>query len=95
MTAARGRAVSAVRHRTQVVSGSCSATLVSLIAVSPVRVRVSPLEAQPAYQAREVSTIRTDRHDIHDGFLALACCLICWRRLELLGLALGAEKLSG
>ena len=27
--------------------------------------------------------IRTDRHDdIHEGFLALACCLICWRRLE-------------
>jgi transposase len=28
--------------------------------------------------------IRTDHHDeIHEGFLALACCLICWRRLEL------------
>ena len=27
--------------------------------------------------------IRTDRRDaIHEGFLALACCLICWRRLE-------------
>ena len=27
--------------------------------------------------------IRTDRHDdIHEGFLALACCLICWRRRE-------------
>jgi transposase len=27
--------------------------------------------------------LRTDRrHDIHEGFLALACCLICWRRLE-------------
>src|SRR2546425_537876 len=27
--------------------------------------------------------IRTDRRDdIHQGFLALACCLICWRRLE-------------
>jgi transposase len=27
--------------------------------------------------------VRTDRrHDIHEGFLALACCLICWRRLE-------------
>jgi transposase len=25
--------------------------------------------------------IRTDRRDdIHEGFLALACCLICWRR---------------
>ena len=27
--------------------------------------------------------IRTDRRDdIHEAFLALACCLICWRRLE-------------
>jgi transposase len=27
--------------------------------------------------------IRTDRQaEIHEGFLALACCLICWRRLE-------------
>jgi len=27
--------------------------------------------------------LRTDRLDeIHEGFLALACCLICWRRLE-------------
>ncbi len=27
--------------------------------------------------------IRTDRRDdIHEGFLALACCLICWRRLQ-------------
>jgi transposase len=27
--------------------------------------------------------IRTDRRDdIHEGLLALACCLICWRRLE-------------
>jgi transposase len=27
--------------------------------------------------------IRTDpRDDIHEGFLALACCLGCWRRLE-------------
>jgi transposase len=27
--------------------------------------------------------LRTDpRDDIHEGFLALACCLICWRRLE-------------
>jgi transposase len=27
--------------------------------------------------------VRTDRLDqIHEGFLALACCLICWRRLE-------------
>jgi transposase len=27
--------------------------------------------------------IRTDRRDdIHEGFLALACCLVCWRRLE-------------
>jgi transposase len=27
--------------------------------------------------------IRTGRRDdIHEGFLALACCLICWRRLE-------------
>jgi transposase len=27
--------------------------------------------------------LRTDRRDdIHEGFLALACCLICWRRLE-------------
>ena len=27
--------------------------------------------------------LRTDRNDdVHEGFLALACCLICWRRLE-------------
>ena len=27
--------------------------------------------------------VRTDRrHDIHESFLALACCLICWNRLE-------------
>jgi transposase len=27
--------------------------------------------------------LRTDRRDdIHESFLALACCLICWRRLE-------------
>ena len=27
--------------------------------------------------------LRTDRRDdIHAGFLALACCLICWRRVE-------------
>jgi transposase len=27
--------------------------------------------------------IRTGRRDdVHEGFLALACCLICWRRLE-------------
>jgi transposase len=27
--------------------------------------------------------VRTDRrHENHEGFLALACCLICWRRLE-------------
>ena len=27
--------------------------------------------------------VRTDRRDdIHEGFLALACCLICWRRPE-------------
>ena len=27
--------------------------------------------------------VRTDRHDdIHESLLALACCLICWRRLE-------------
>jgi transposase len=27
--------------------------------------------------------IRTDRrHEIHESFLSLACCLICWRRLE-------------
>jgi transposase len=27
--------------------------------------------------------IRTDRRaDIHESFLALACCLICWRRLQ-------------
>ncbi len=27
--------------------------------------------------------VRTDRRDdIHEAFLALACCLICWRRLE-------------
>jgi len=28
--------------------------------------------------------IRIDRRDdIHEGFLALACCLICWRRLQI------------
>src|SRR5205823_14027575 len=28
--------------------------------------------------------VRTDRRDdIHEAFLALTCCLICWRRLEL------------
>jgi transposase len=28
--------------------------------------------------------VRTDRrHDIHEGFLALTCCLITWRRLEI------------
>src|SRR5262249_25305698 len=27
--------------------------------------------------------VRTDRrHDIHEGFLALACCRLTWRRLE-------------
>jgi transposase len=27
--------------------------------------------------------IRTDRRDdIHEGFLALACCLICWQQLD-------------
>ena len=27
--------------------------------------------------------IRTDRRDdIHEGFLAIACCLICWQQLE-------------
>ncbi len=27
--------------------------------------------------------IRIDRHDeIHEAFLALTCCLICWQRLE-------------
>jgi transposase len=27
--------------------------------------------------------VRTDRrHEIHEAFLALACCRICWRRLE-------------
>jgi transposase len=27
--------------------------------------------------------VRTDRRDdIHEGFLALACCLICWNRLQ-------------
>jgi transposase len=27
--------------------------------------------------------LRTDRrHDIHEGFLALTCCLITWNRLE-------------
>jgi hypothetical protein len=34
------------------------------------------------------------RDDIHEGFLAPACCLICWRRLELVGLTVEAEKLS-
>lgn len=28
--------------------------------------------------------VRYDRSaEIHEGFLALACCLICWRRLQL------------
>src|SRR4051812_16974224 len=26
--------------------------------------------------------LRDRRDEIHEGFLALACCLICWRRLE-------------
>jgi transposase len=27
--------------------------------------------------------VRYDRRaDIHEAFLALACCLICWRRLQ-------------
>ena len=27
--------------------------------------------------------LRTDRrHEIHESSLALACCVICWRRLE-------------
>jgi transposase len=27
--------------------------------------------------------LRTDRRDdIHESFLSIACCLICWRRLE-------------
>jgi transposase len=27
--------------------------------------------------------LRTDRRDdIHEGFLAIACCLICWRKVE-------------
>ena len=27
--------------------------------------------------------VRTDRrHEIHEAFLSLACCLVCWRRLE-------------
>jgi len=27
--------------------------------------------------------LRTDRrHETHEAFLSLACCLICWRRLE-------------
>src|SRR5437763_4770207 len=39
--------------------------------------------------------IRTDRRDdIHGGFLALACCLICWRRLESLSLAAEGGMLS-
>jgi transposase len=34
-------------------------------------------------RSRRRLLIRTDRRDdIHEGFLALACCLICWRRLE-------------
>ena len=34
-------------------------------------------------QNRRRLVIRTDRGgDIHEGFLALACCLVCWRRLE-------------
>jgi transposase len=28
--------------------------------------------------------LRTDRrHETHEAFLALGCCLICWRRLQL------------
>jgi len=42
----------------------------------------------PACTTAAVSWIRTDRRDdIHEGFLALACCLICWRRLESFSLA--------
>jgi transposase len=27
--------------------------------------------------------VRTDRrHEIHEAFLSLACCLVCWRRIE-------------
>ena len=37
--------------------------------------------------------LRTDRRDdIHEGFLALACCLIYWRRLEI---SLSRTSLSG
>ena len=36
----------------------------------------------PAPQPPPTPPPRPRRDDIHEGFLALACCLICWRRLE-------------
>lgn len=41
----------------------------------------------PGSTTRRRPLIRTDRRDdTHEASLALACCLICWRRLEPLGL---------
>jgi hypothetical protein len=28
------------------------------------------------------TSLKNRVHAIHEGFLALACCLICWRQLE-------------
>jgi hypothetical protein len=50
------------------------------------RARPPPLGRQRTFawlDNRRRLLIPTDcRDDIHEGFLALACCLICWRRLE-------------
>ena len=34
------------------------------------------------HQRRRLLVRYDRRSDIHEGFLALACCLICWRRLQ-------------
>jgi transposase len=34
------------------------------------------------HQRRRLHVRYDRRADIHEAFLALACCLICWRRLE-------------
>jgi hypothetical protein len=39
------------------------------------------MEIWPANRRRLL--LRTDRrHDIHEAFLALGCCLVCYRRLH-------------
>jgi hypothetical protein len=35
-----------------------------------------------AGKKRKTFEVPNRRDDIHEGLLALACCLICWRRLE-------------